>query len=107
MLVPLGFGLVVLGSHLGQLWVILSGTTLIGLAAYGFSYVGGLALIANYGGVQRARAVSGYMFMGYIGFGIPAIFLGYLSDHVGIVNALLVFEVTIVLLTAYLLRIFR
>lgn len=105
-LVPLGFGLVVLGSHLGQLWVILGGTTLIGLAAYGFSYVGGLALIANYGGVQRARAVSGYMFMGYIGFGIPAIFLGYLSDHVGIVNALLVFEVVIVVLTAYLFRIF-
>lgn len=106
-LVPIGFGLVILGCYLEQLLVILTGTTIIGLAAYGFSYVGGLALIANYGGPQRARAVSGYMFFGYIGFGIPAIFLGYLSDQVGIVNALLVFEAVIVLLTAYLMRIFR
>jgi MFS family permease len=106
-LVPVGFGLVILGCFLALLPVILLGTAIIGLAAYGFSYVGGLALIANYGGQQRARAVSGYLFFGYIGFGIPAVFLGYLSDQVGIVNALLVFEVVIVLLTVYLMRVFR
>ena len=32
---------------------ILLGTAIIGLAAYGYSYVGGLALIANYGGFLR------------------------------------------------------
>jgi MFS family permease len=106
-LVPVGFGLVILGCFLALLPVILLGTAIIGLAAYGYSYVGGLALIANYGGQQRARAVSGYLFFGYIGFGIPAVFLGYLSDQVGIVNALLVFEVVIVLLTVYLMRVFR
>lgn len=106
-LVPVGFGLVILGCFLALLPVILLGTAIIGLAAYGYSYVGGLALIANYGGQQRARAVSGYLFFGYIGFGIPAVFLGYLSDNIGIVNALLVFEVVIVLLTVYLMRVFR
>ena len=106
-LVPVGFGLVILGCFLALLPVILLGTAIIGLAAYGYSYVGGLALIANYGGQQRARAVSGYLFFGYIGFGIPAVFLGYLSDQVGIVNALLVFEVVIVVLTVYLMRVFR
>ncbi|MFN8349713.1 MAG: MFS transporter [Spirosomataceae bacterium] len=106
-LVPAGFGLVILGCYLAILSIILLGTALIGLAAYGYSYVGGLALIANYGGQQRARAVSGYLFFGYIGFGIPAVFLGYLSDRIGIVNALLVFEAVIVLLTVYLMRVFR
>ena len=105
-LVPVGFGLVILGCSFALLPVILLGTTIIGLAAYGYSYVGGLALISNYGGQQRARAVSGYLFFGYIGFGIPAVFLGYLSDQVGIVNALLVFEVVIVVLTVYLMRVF-
>lgn len=106
-LIPTGFLFVILGCHFEQILIILFGTFLVGLAAYGFSYVGGLALIANYGGQQRARAVSGYMFFGYIGFGIPAIFLGYISDHLGIVNALLIFEAILVILTAYLLRIFK
>ena len=106
-LIPTGFLFVILGCHFEQILIILFGTFLVGLAAYGFSYVGGLALIANYGGQQRARAVSGYMFFGYIGFGIPAIFLGYISDHLGIVNALLIFEAILVILTAYLLQIFK
>lgn len=106
-LIPTGFLFVILGCHFQEILIILFGTFIVGLAAYGFSYVGGLALIANYGGQQRARAVSGYMFFGYIGFGIPAIFLGYLSDHLGIVNALLIYEGTLLILTIYLLRIFK
>lgn len=101
-LIPLGFGLVVLGCYLQLLLVILLGTLIIGMAAYGYSYVGGLAIIANLGGVQRARAISGYMFIGYIGFGIPAIFLGFLSDKIGIVNTLLIFEVLIIIMSLYL-----
>lgn len=106
-LIPFGFLIVILGSYWGLLWVILMGTFFIGMAAYGFSYLGGLALIATLGGVQKARAVSGYMFYGYIGFGIPAIFLGYLADNFGIINALLFFEVAIVALSIYLLLALR
>lgn len=101
-LVPLGFGLVVIGCYADQLWLILVGSFIMGLAAYGFSYMGGLAIITNLGGVQKARAVSGYMFWGYIGFGIPAIFLGYLADRFGVVSSLLVFEIVITVLSVYL-----
>ncbi|MEO5978401.1 MAG: MFS transporter [Chryseolinea sp.] len=101
-LVPLGFALVIVGCYAGFLPVLFLGTSIIGLSAYGYSYLGGLALIAMLGGQQKARAVSGYMFFGYLGFGIPAIFLGYLSDHFGIVNALMVFEAVIIALSMWL-----
>ena len=106
-LVPIGFGLVVFGCFLEMLAVILTGTTIIGLAAYGFTFMSGMTLITNAGKEHKARAVSGYMFFGYIGFGIPAIFLGYLSDAFGIVHALLLFEVLIVLLSGYLFWVIR
>lgn len=104
LLIPLGFGLVILGCYLSVLLIILIGASIIGMAAYGFSYLGGLAITANIGGEQRARAVSGFMFVGYIGFGIPAIFLGYLSDALGIVRALVIFEVIIILIGLYFVR---
>jgi len=106
-LMPVGMGLVVLGSYLTSIYVILAGTAIIGSAAYGFSYQGGLALISQLGGAQRARAVAGYMFTGYVGFGIPAIGVGYLADAFGLVNGLLVFEAAVVGLSLYLFLTFR
>lgn len=101
-IIPFGFGLVIIGSYLGLLPVVLLGTAFIGSAAYGFSYQGGLAIIADLGGDQKARAVSGYMFFGYVGFGIPAILLGFLADSIGIIASLLVFELLIAVLSLYL-----
>jgi predicted MFS family arabinose efflux permease len=106
LLVPAGFALVIAGCSSGYLWVVFCGTATIGLAAYGFSYLGGLAIAANLGGVQKARAVSGYMFFGYLGFGIPAILLGYFADHFGIVNSLLLFEAFILLCSAWVALMF-
>ncbi len=107
-MIPFGFAIVILGCYLEMLPVILIGTTFLGLAAYGFTFMSGMTLITHAGGEHRARAVSGFMFFGYIGFGIPAIFLGYLSDAYGIVNALLLFEAVIILLSGYLfLRVSR
>lgn len=105
-IIPIGFFIVILGSYLGILPLVLVGTAIIGSGAYGFSYVGGLELIAHLGKEHKARAVSGYMLFGYIGFGLPAVFLGYLADHFGIINALLVFEVLITLLSLYLYLVF-
>ncbi len=99
---PIGFAMVVLGCYLGNLPVILLGAAVVGSSAYGFSYQGGLAIISNLGGVQRARAVAGFMFIGYLGFGIPAILIGYIADKIGIVGGLLVFEITITLLSIFL-----
>jgi MFS family permease len=105
-IIPFGFGLVILGSYLGVLPIVLLGTAFIGSAAYGFSYQGGLAIIADLGGSQKARAVSGYMFFGYVGFGIPAVVLGFLADVFGIITSLVTFEILIVLLSLYLYLIF-
>jgi MFS family permease len=105
-IIPFGFGVVILGAYLGLLPVVLLGTAFIGSAAFGFSYQGGLALIANLGGNQKARAVSGFMFFGYLGFGIPAVLLGFLADQIGIICSLLVFETVIMLLSLYLFFIF-
>jgi hypothetical protein len=102
LLVPVGFALVILGCIIGQLIIICLGAAVVGMAAYGFSYTGGLSIIANLGGIQKARAVSGYMFFGYIGFGIPAICLGYIADNYGIINALFVFEFFIIMLSVLL-----
>lgn len=101
-IIPFGFGLVILGSFLGLLPIVLLGTAFIGSAAYGFSYQGGMAIIADLGGDQKARAVSGYMFFGYVGFGIPAVLLGFLADSIGIIASLLVFELLIAVLSLYL-----
>jgi MFS family permease len=106
LLVPIGFVLVIAGCYKGSLPIVCMGTTIVGMAAYGFSYLGGLALVANLGGAQKARAVSGYMFFGYIGFGIPAICLGYLADQFGIINSLLIFEIFIIVLSIWLAFIF-
>jgi MFS family permease len=105
-LVPVGFALVIAGCYMGWLPLILSGASVVGAAAYGFSYLGGLGLITNLAGTQKARAVSGYMCFGYIGFGIPAIGLGYFADRFGISNALLLFEVIVILLSIWLWRSF-
>ena len=99
LLVPAGFALVVLGCYRGSLPITLIGTAIVGLAAYGFSYLGGLSLIAGMAHGQKARAVSGYMFFGYIGFGVPAVALGYFADHFGIINSLLLFECFITVLS--------
>jgi MFS family permease len=101
-IIPIGFGIVIVGSYFGILPLVLLGTACIGLAAYGFSYQGGLALIADLGGQQKARAVSGYMFFGYVGFGIPAVVLGFLADSIGIIASLIVFEIAIITLSLYL-----
>ncbi len=106
LLVPLGFALVIIGCSNGWLPVILCGTSIVGLAAYGFSYLGGLGLITNLAGDQKARAVSGYMFFGYIGFGIPAVGLGYFADRFGINNALLLFETAVIFLSVVLWIVF-
>jgi MFS family permease len=106
-LVPVGFALVLAGCYFDSLFLILAGSCVMGIAAYGYSYMGGLNIISNLGGMQKARAVSGYMLFGYIGFGIPAIFLGLIADRVGILNSLIVFEAAIILVSLYLFLTFR
>lgn len=106
-LIPVGFGVVVWGVEVDSIGAMLLGTGLCGLAAYGFSYVSGLAFIAQLSGPEKSRAVSGYMMSGYIGFGIPAIFLGYWADISGMTTALVGFEVVLLVLTGLSLFLFQ
>ncbi|MEY4937077.1 MAG: hypothetical protein RIS64_3436 [Bacteroidota bacterium] len=101
-LIPIGFIIMYLGCVQGVLALVLLGTSCIGAAAYGFTYLGGLALIANLSGAQRARGVAGFMFIGYIGFGVPSVFLGFLADKFGILAALGIFGAIITLLSMWL-----
>lgn len=106
-LAPIGFAVVILGAKTGQIALMLLGAGMVGSSCYGFSYQGGLAAISVLGGVQRARAVSGYMLVGYIGFGIVPILIGFLSDKFGIIHALYTFELIIVLMSIVLYMRFR
>ena len=106
-LAPIGFAVVILGAKTGQIALMLLGAGMVGSSCYGFSYQGGLAAISVLGGIQRARAVSGYMLVGYIGFGVVPIFIGFLSDKIGIINALYSFEAVIVVMSLGLFQFFR
>jgi len=94
-LLPLGYGLLVLGAWRGVLPGILAGAMLAGAACYGFTYLGGLSAVSMAGGVERARAVSGYFLCAYLGLGLPSIAVGFLADRVGIVTALVGFGVVL------------
>lgn len=106
-LAPVGFAVVILGAKTANIFLMLAGAALVGSSCYGFSYQGGLAAISVLGGVQRARAVSGYMLVGYIGFGVVPILIGFLSDKLGIIHALYTFEIIIVLMSIGLYMRFR
>lgn len=94
-LLPLGYGLLVLGAWQGVLPGILAGAMLAGAACYGFTYLGGLSAVSVAGGVERARAVSGYFLCAYLGLGLPSIAVGFLADRIGIVTALVGFGVVL------------
>ncbi|MEO7044476.1 MAG: MFS transporter [Ferruginibacter sp.] len=103
-LAPLGFAILTVGCTLSWLFVIFLGTAILGSSAYGFCYAGGLSLVTGLDLNQKARSVAGFMFFGYIGFGIPATLLGYIADEVGIINSLWLFEALISIGCFWLLK---
>ncbi|MUL38537.1 hypothetical protein [Gloeocapsopsis dulcis] len=91
----LGYGLLILGyliftigAGLGILRLVLIGVAIAGTACYGFTYLGGIAEVIRLSGTQSARVVSGYFVCAYLGFGLPVIFIGFISDQFGTINAL-------------------
>jgi predicted MFS family arabinose efflux permease len=79
------------GAWLGHLSLVLVGVAIAGTACYGFTYLGGLAEAVRLGGSQSARVVSGYFVCAYLGYGVPVVLIGFLSDQFGIVNTLVGF----------------
>ncbi len=103
-LLPVGYALLVAGTATGSLPLVLFGSCVAGSACYGFTYLGGLALVAKASGAERARAVSGYFVYAYLGFSLPSIAVGVAAEHVGLIAALSAFGILVVASSAALWR---
>ena len=106
-LIPSGYLLMLMGSWSGNIAIVLTGTALAGLACYGFTYLGGLAQFSKAGGLYNARAISGYYLFSYVGFSVPVVLLGFVSDVVGILGALTFFGIGIVIANGFLFVLLR
>lgn len=101
-LLVLGYSLFTCGAWLGVLGLVIAGVAIAGTACYGFIYLGGLAEVVRLAGPQPARATSGYFVCAYLGYGLPIVLIGFLSDRFGIVNTLIGFGVVLLVCNALL-----
>jgi hypothetical protein len=100
-ILPVGYGSLLYGAWQGSMAFVLAGAALAGAACYGFTYLGGLAELSIRGGERRARAVSGYFVLAYLGFGLPSVGLGFLSDRFGLMPTLAGFGILLTALCAW------
>lgn len=94
-LLILGYLAFTWGASFGIVSLVLVGVAIAGTACYGFTYLGGLAEIVRLSGSQSARVTSGYFVCAYLGYGLPVILIGFLSDRIGITNILFGFGVVL------------
>jgi MFS family permease len=90
-ILPCGYAVLAWGADSGQLGVVLLGAVAASSACYGFIYLGGLAAVNQLAGSEKTRASAGFFLLAYLGFSLPVIFTGLLSDRLGSRLALLVF----------------
>ncbi|MFD1551134.1 hypothetical protein DNU06_03950 [Putridiphycobacter roseus] len=103
-LLPTGLTLLTIGSIYGFLSLILIGCSIIGVVCYGFGYYGTLAGVSNLNPTEKPRVVSGYIMIGYLGFGIPGVIMGVAADKYGIEISLIVYLILTSILIAFLMR---
>ncbi len=102
LLIPLGYMMLLAGAVAGMLPLALIGAAITGAACFGLAYPGGLAEVIHAGQAYQARAVSGYLLCGYLGFGLPSILVGFISDRIGVTGSLMIFGAVIILTCAVL-----
>lgn len=90
-LVPIGFGLILLGSWLQTIIPVLIGTALSSAASYGFVYLAALSQFSERAPQDRARATAALFVYAYAGFSVPVIGAGLLAERIGLVPAMAVF----------------
>ncbi|MFJ2985481.1 MULTISPECIES: MFS transporter [unclassified Pseudomonas] len=90
-ILPCSYALLAWGADRGQLGAVLLGAVAASSACYGFIYLGGLAAVNQLAGSEKTRASAGFFLLAYLGFSLPVIFTGVLSDRLGSGLALLVF----------------
>lgn len=97
LILPCSYGLLAWGADSGQLAGVLLGAIAASSACYGFVYLGGLAAVNQLAGSEKTRASAGFFLLAYLGFSLPVIFTGLLSDRLGSRLALMVFGVVLLL----------
>ncbi|MDR2306746.1 MAG: MFS transporter [Paucimonas sp.] len=97
LILPCSYALLAWGADSGQLAGVLLGAFAASSACYGFIYLGGLAAVNQLAGNEKTRASAGFFLLAYLGFSLPVIFTGLLSDHLGSRMALVLFGGVLVL----------
>ncbi|MES2712903.1 MAG: MFS transporter [Pseudomonadota bacterium] len=83
-LMALGDGLAVWGTLSGAVVPLLAGGAVIGSAAYGFLFLGGLSAASAAATPElRARAAAGFFLVAHIGFALPPLLTGLAVDAFG------------------------
>ena len=96
-ILPCSYALLAWGADRGQLGAVLLGAVAASSACYGFIYLGGLAAVNQLAGSEKTRGSAGFFLLAYLGFSVPVIFTGVLSDQLGPRVALLAFGGVLVL----------
>ncbi|WP_295482626.1 MFS transporter [uncultured Pseudomonas sp.] len=96
-ILPPSFLLLAWGADSGRLMAVLIGAVAASSACYGFIYLGGLAAVNALGGTEKPRASAGFFLLAYLGFSLPVVFTGLLSDRLGAHIALQLFGAALVL----------
>jgi len=81
-LLPVGTGLIALGVATHSVAIVIAGALVAGTSTHGYGYLGGLTWVSELPG-SRARAISGYFLVAYLGFGAPAVAMGFAVDALG------------------------
>jgi hypothetical protein len=90
-ILPCSYALLAWGAESGRLWAVLAGAVAASSACYGFIYLGGLAAVNELAGAEKTRASAGFFLLAYLGFSVPVILTGVLTDRLGSGVALLGF----------------
>jgi MFS family permease len=107
LLMVIGYALFTSGAAWGSLSLVLIGVAIAGIACYGFTYLGGLAEVVGLGSNQSARVTSGYFACAYLGYGIPVILIGFLSDRFGTIPTLVGFGAILLISNALLIAVYQ
>ncbi|ORT71918.1 MFS transporter [Pseudomonas mosselii] len=91
LILPCSYALLAWGADSGNLLGVLLGAVAASSACYGFIYLGGLAAVNERAGSEKTRASAGFFLLAYLGFSLPVIFTGMLSDRLGSRLALIAF----------------
>lgn len=103
LLILFGYTFLLIGIYFSSVILIILGSIIAGSSCYGFTYLGGLAAINSAANDDEiSRAVSGFFLFAYIGFSVPSIIVGFISDFIGINYSLSLFGIVVLFSTIIL-----